>query len=343
MIRVVNPIEYKNWNDLILTMPNHSFFHTSEWSQVLWKSYRYEPFYFVDFEGEDVQSILPVMGVNSPITGKRGVSLPFSDYCEPLINNANLFQPLLDHIIDFGRKEGWKYLELRGGSNYLNNEPASESFCGHVIDLTCGTEKLFNRLKASLRRDIRRAERDGIIIEITTSTDSIKRFFYLNCLTRREHGLPPQPYSFFKNFHKTILSSNKGFVATATYKSRIISASVFLLSGKNVIYKYNASDKLFGHLNSNKFAMWTSIDWCCKNGYDNIYLGRTDIGHDGLRRFKNGWNAKEYNISYHKYSFTNHVFKQAETKIPHHLNGIIQRLPISVLQVIGSLLYRHVG
>ena len=40
---------------------------------------------------------------------------------------------------------------------------------------------------------------------ICESFESIKDFYRLNCLTRRMHGLPPQPFSFFKKIHEHII------------------------------------------------------------------------------------------------------------------------------------------
>jgi hypothetical protein len=343
MIQVVNPIEYENWNDMILNMPNYSFFHTSEWAQVLWKSYGYKPYYFVDVEDGKVDSILPVMSINSCITGKRGVSLPFSDHCEPLVYNGNHFKVVIDNALNFGRKIGWKYIELRGGGEYLQTECTSESFRGHIIDIQSGIEKLFGSLRDSTRRNIRKAEKEDVSIRIASSPDSVKDFTLLNFITRKKHGLPPQPESFFKAFYKYVIATGHGFISLASFKGKTIAASVFLLAGKKALFKYGASDEEYNHLRANNLVMWHAIQRCHALGCESIDLGRSELQNRGLNQFKAGWNPKEFTIHYYNYSFLRNKFVRSERVNVRSWNNIFRKLPIPICKAIGSLSYRHFG
>jgi len=44
------------------------------------------------------------MEVDSIITGKRGVSLPFTDYCELFLADHALWQPVLRYLTAMGKK-----------------------------------------------------------------------------------------------------------------------------------------------------------------------------------------------------------------------------------------------
>jgi hypothetical protein len=116
MIKIVNPLAYSYWDNTLLSCPGASFFHTSTWARVLQKSYHYEPLYLT-MGGDGKMAVLPVMEVNSPLTGKRGVSLPFTDYCEPIVSNDEQFEEILSYITDYGKKNGWRYIEMRGARN----------------------------------------------------------------------------------------------------------------------------------------------------------------------------------------------------------------------------------
>ena len=48
------------------------------------------------------------MEVKSVLTGLRGVSLPFTDYCDPIAKEDNQFEGLLDSVIEFGKRRRWK-------------------------------------------------------------------------------------------------------------------------------------------------------------------------------------------------------------------------------------------
>ena len=81
------------------------------------------------------------MEVSSKITSRRGVSLPFSDFCVPLGAYEDL-TPLFDAAVEFGKARKWKYLESRNDS-WSPNDANSVAFHGHVIDLKQDEDALF--------------------------------------------------------------------------------------------------------------------------------------------------------------------------------------------------------
>ena len=107
---VINPLEIENWNNLLASTPGYSFFHTDHWSDVLIKSYRYTPLYLCTRSNDSFISLMPLMEVSSPLTGKRGVCLPFTDTCEPVSENGQCFRRLIDEAVMLGKKRQWKHL-----------------------------------------------------------------------------------------------------------------------------------------------------------------------------------------------------------------------------------------
>src|SRR5437868_4430600 len=81
---IIDPTTEPAWDRLVKSRPESTFFHTSAWARVLNSAYGYKPLYFVKREGEKLSAAVCVMEVDSFLTGKRGVSLPFTDFCEPL-------------------------------------------------------------------------------------------------------------------------------------------------------------------------------------------------------------------------------------------------------------------
>jgi hypothetical protein len=76
-IDVINPITYPQWNKKIAALQGASVFHTSNWANVLSSTYGYIPKYFCTLIDGKVSNLIPIMEISSPVTGKRGVSLPF--------------------------------------------------------------------------------------------------------------------------------------------------------------------------------------------------------------------------------------------------------------------------
>ncbi|HLP77977.1 MAG TPA: hypothetical protein VK327_13790, partial [Candidatus Paceibacterota bacterium] len=142
-VRRESPLDQADWNARIARLPGTGIFHTREWAAVLHDTYGFSPVYFCATEAGRTVGLLPVMEVASWATGKRGVSLPFTDHCEPSATSKNTAELLLKVAQDFGRSRGWKYIETRGGSNVLEPDATpSLSFHSHHLDLPEQPDKL---------------------------------------------------------------------------------------------------------------------------------------------------------------------------------------------------------
>lgn len=342
-IEIVNPITHPNWDQLVLAHPNHSFFHSSAWARVLQEAYGYKPLYFTVFDSDAISACLPVMEVSSFITGKRGVSLPFSDHCEPLADHTLQFETLLSHAKEYGKKAGWKYLELRGGTAFLSGVETSSAYLGHTLDLTIGEMGLFAALRDSTRRNTKKAEKEGVEVKVSDTMDAVASFYELNQVTRKRNGLPPQPFNFFRAVHQHVLSKGLGFVVLASYRGTPIATSVFLQSGRKALYKYGASALEHRELRANNLVMWKAIERLSMRGFETLCFGRTDIGHDGLRQFKAGWGAQENRINYYRHDVRQNKFVTQQQPANGFSKMIFGKLPVPVLNAIGSLAYRHMG
>ena len=339
--QLVNPTDDPGWDALVTAHSRFSFFHGSAWAKTLQGAYGFKPVYFTASEADGRSSILPLMEVNSWLTGRRGIALPFTDDCEPLYSDAVAIRRLIQLAMAFGRTRGWKSVEWRGGRELFGEAPASLSFYGHSLDLEEEEDRMFARLESSVRRAIRKAERSGVIVTVSQSLEATKAFYLLQCKTRKKHGLPPQPFVFFRNIFEQILSKNLGMIAIASCQQRPIAASVFFQLGARAVYKYGASDESFQHLRGANVVMWEAIKWHARNGGKTLHLGRTSIGNEGLRRFKLGWGAGEQKIEYVKYDLRKNRFITETDEATGWYNRVFNLLPVGLSRLIGALLYRH--
>lgn len=142
-------------------------------------------------DNDKVLALIPVMEVKSYLTGKRGVSLPFTDFCDPIIDDQISVGNFFTFAKDFGKDQGWRYLEVRGKGYQFEKFLASASFYRHILPLADGREALFHRFRKGTKSSIKKAEKDGVKVEMFTSIESLREFYKLNCITRKFHGLPP--------------------------------------------------------------------------------------------------------------------------------------------------------
>ncbi len=343
-IENINPLDYDQWDKLIIESNQYSFFHSYEWIKVLRESYGYKPNFFILKNNRGRPALLPLMEVNSRYTGRRGVSLPFSDYCDPIIREEIAARRLWEHAIDFGKKSNWKYLDLHGGDIIFQGKNPSREFYGHLLTLNAEPNKILKQFRDSTRRSIKKAVKSGVEIQRSNSLQSMLDFYRLHCLTRKRHELPAQPIQFFKKIHEHIISKKSGFIIKALYRNKIIGVAIFFNFGKKALFKFGASDLKYQHLRMNNLIMWEAIKWYSTHGFESFCFGRTDMENVGLRRFKQGWGTKEYRIKYFKYDLnTDSLTKSNTDNMDFMLHLIFSKMPIPISRILGTLLYKHFG
>ena len=341
-IQIIDPLTYPDWDQLLLTNDKYSFFYSSEWARTLCKTYDYKARYFTSFENGNISNLFPVLEVKSCLTGKRGVALPFTDYCEPISANKEQFVEVLKFVRQYGEKGGWKYLEWRGGNDYVNGTPYHSVYVVHSVDLDKKEKELLQSFRDSTGRGIRKAAREGVHVRIDNSIQAVERFYRLHCITRKYYGVPPQPYRFFQNIQRYILSRNKGIVVLACYGEVDVAGAVFFHLGRKAIFKYAAFDRRYQGLRPNNLVMWEALKWFSRKGFQRMNLGRTELENTGLLQYKRGWGSETRIVNYYRYDLNrkDYMAKSGRTE---WLFRIFRKMPGPLLNLTGALLYKHIG
>ena len=341
-IQIIDPTVYPNWDSLLETSTETTFFHTAAWAKVLNESYGYKPLYFTIIENGKLVGFIPVMEIDSILTGKRGVSLPFTDVCDPVTRDSDVFARLFEAVIAHGREAGWKNLEIRGGNAILDKEPPAAQLVVHTLALNPEAAEVSKAFRDSTYRNILKAQKEGVTVNLEHSSAAMVAFYRLHCETRRHQGLPPQPWPFFENIFELVIAGDKGFVAVAEHLGKIIAAAVFFHFRSEAIFKFGASDRNhLGH-RPNNLIMWEAIKKYSQKGFKVLDFGRTELENIGLRQFKNGWDSDEKKLFYYQYDLKKDRFVSTSTRVKSSY-AAFKHLPIPILRLTGHLLYRHVG
>jgi hypothetical protein len=338
----ISPHSIKGWNDLIISTNGHSFFHTANWAKVLCETYGYEPYYYIQEFENKLTALIPLIEVNSIITGRRAVCLPFSDYCEPIVAGCFTQSELFKQLLVLAKEKGWRYIEFRGGFALQGVEPYS-CYYHHVLPLKGGEEYIFTNLRRNTRENLKKSIQVNLQVYSLTSLNAMTEFYRLQCITRKRHGLPPQPFKFFKKIHEHIIEKEMGKILLASYNNIIVGGAVYFYFGNRVIHKFAASDEKFRDLHANTRLAWEIILWSCQNGYHELDLGRASVDSPGLIQYKDGWRAEKKKLNYYRYDLKSASFLAAKKDTRESGHFIFNRLPVSLLKMTGSMLYRHYG
>jgi hypothetical protein len=341
-LRILDPLHDADWDRLVVSHPDCNFFHSAVWAKVLVETYGHKPFYLAFFRQCQPVALVPIMEIKSPFTGRRGICLPFSDFCCPLIFAEGESGKVLSRMSELARERNWKYFEIRGGRGMLPASAASaRQFYGHKVRLSEDSEELLIRFASPVRRAIRKAQKSDLNVQVSTTREAVLQFYRLHVRTRRRHGIPPQPLSFFLNIYREAIKAGHGFVVLAGSSSKFIAAAVFLQFGKNAVYKFGASNTSYQEFRGNNLVMWEAIRFLMQRGCQLLHFGRTDIENEGLRRFKMGWGTEEELIEYFKFDIEEKAWESNGRDGSGFHNKIFRRLPLVLNRFAGSVIYPH--
>ncbi|MEO7724358.1 MAG: GNAT family N-acetyltransferase, partial [Chthoniobacterales bacterium] len=177
--------------------------------------------------------------------------------------------------------------------------------------------------------------------ERSESWASVRDFYQLHVETRRRHGLPPQPQSFFRNIFREVIEPGYGFVIRAFLNSRCVAAAIFFQFGATAIYKFGASALAQQSFRGNNLVMWEGIRLLAQSEAKALHFGRTSLSNQSLRRFKLGWGAEEQMINYCKWNTPLGEWISGRDTASERRNAIFSRMPLTFNRVAGALLYPH--
>lgn len=345
-ISLLDSAATSDWDAYVGGHANATPCHLSSWLTSLRDTYSFEPILYVaKDEAGQTQGIFPLFRISGAFTGIRIVSLPFSDYGGPLCTSAIVEKALVERVRqDF--RSGIKYLEIRGGISEPKDMQRYNYYKRHALDLRKGIAQLQAKIdKKTILYNIRRAEKAGVVVRQENSRAGMDAFYHLNSLTRRKHGVPCQPRAFFENLFAKMIVPNFGFILVAEHESRIAAASLFLIIGKHIHYKYSASDPiLLRKLSPNHLLTWSAISWGVENGYESLDFGRTSPDNVGLIRYKNMWGMEDLELPYYYYPHIHGAVATKESGIGYRMATAMWRhLPLSVLEMSSSIIYKHLG
>jgi CelD/BcsL family acetyltransferase involved in cellulose biosynthesis len=340
----LDPLHDARWAALVDNHPRSTVFHNPNWLRALRTVYGYEPVVVTTCApGEQLTNGLVFCRIKSWVTGRRLVSLPFSDHCEPLFERQDELDIILVHTKLQVKAGEWRYVEIRP----ITCEPSRHTELSrfdtchlHSLDLGQSEAQLFRNFhKDCIQRKIRRAEREKLEYEEGTSEVLLKKFYCLVVMTRRRHYLPPQPLSWFRGL---IAAFGKDLKIRVASKDGVAVASILTLAHKKtMVYKYGCSDAAANKLGGMALLFWRAIQEAKEKGFEELDMGRSDTSQPGLIAFKEHWGATGSLLTYWTYPY------RSTGRRANWQNSLARRVvsaaPNFALELAGTLLYKHVA
>jgi hypothetical protein len=340
----LDPLTDPRWEALVNRHPRASVFHTPAWLEVLRRTYGYRPVaYALAPSSQELRSGVLLCEIKSWLTGKRLVSLPFSDHCEPLVEDPAEFQRLLAPVTRQLQAGLWRYLELRPLSRDFSEAIGHrfQRYMLHRLDLRPPIEVLYKNLHVdSIRRQIQKAEKKGLDVESGASEALLAEFYGLHVTTRRRQGVPPHPLKWFRNI---LACLGKNATLRIARSMRTPVAGVLTLEkDSTLVYKYGCSDARFHNLGAMPFVLWNMIRDGKARGILELDMGRSELDNPGLIVFKDKWGARSQELVYTRDPLASNTFRNERVQA-RTAKFVFSKCPDWALIMAGNLLYPHVG
>lgn len=351
-VQIIDPLRNHRWNRFVEQHPYGWITHLSGWKRVLDASFPHMCGYYLtlpDSKG-NIRAALPIYSVQSWLTGRRLVSIPFATLCDPLVTDAADMESLFRAAVNLSREISVPRIEIKTllASHLLNKETFLADFGlkHHYLTLGSDPELLRGRFHRScVRQRIARAEQSGLRFVKGTCECHLNHFYLLHRKTRKRKGLPPHPFKLIKSLGQSFAGSNMVDLLLC-YKGEEALAGLIVFRYKDrVSVEYAAVDAAYNHLSPIHFLFWNTIKEACLSGYRILDFGQTSMRNKSLMEFKSHWATEVSDLPHFVYPnvpAANSLHDQ-ESIGKKLLQYVCNKAPDPALTYLGDFCYRHLG
>lgn len=296
-VKSVDALDGGLWESLVESTESQ-LFHSPRWLRVLAETYGFVPRALVAVEDGAPRAGFVYCEIDD-LRGERVASLPFSDFCDPIVSDAESWRLLSKAgSFLFDRKMLMRVLQRPEplGDERLEKYRQAR---WHSVDLQRSTDEIREGLAGTTRNRLRKAEGVGAEVRPARDRDELRQFYLLHLRTRKhKYRLLAQPYRMFEIIWDEFIEAGSGTLLVAMAGGRVVAGTMFLGHQNKLYYKFNASDPAFLPAAPNDLLVWRGIEMAVADGYSMLDFGLTDWDQAGLLRFKRKYATQEGTISF---------------------------------------------
>ena len=327
-----------------------TLYYSQAWLDLISRLYGYAviPLTTTNTDGQ-IAGFLPLCSMQSPLTGRRLVTLPFSDLCPLLAVDEASANDLIDQAVSLAQRQKVRYLELRTGVNGVLAKRADliegNLYVRWLLPLSADPDLVWSKVRKPVQRQVKKSQKLGVHVRISHQRDDMAHYYRLHLQTRcKKHGMPAQPQRYFFELWDTFAGDGTLQLLLAEYQGAIIAGMMLFVSGPTIRYAYGASDERFLNLAPNDLLMWTAIKSGCALGCQALDLGRTACDNEGLMEFKRRWGAIKEPLPYYYFPHVAGLASTSESSWKYRLlTTCWKQLPLPLAGSLGGYLYKHLG
>lgn len=351
-VSLIDPLRNHRWDRFVHAHPYGWITHLSGWKRVLDRNFKHMCGYYLALTSPDggIRAALPIYAVQSWLTGRRLVSIPFASLCDPLVSEPYEMETLCDAVLRLAEQLGITRIEIRTAqAPHLLDRERFRTDCGHkhhFIRLSGDPEEVRRRFHRScVRQRILRAESSGLSIIRGRREADLMDFYLLHRVMRRKRGLPPQPYHLVKSLWQTFSGQGLAELLLCRKGAQTVAGVLLFTYKGRVSIEYSAMDAEHIDCSPLHFLLWNVIKEACRSGYQRFDFGQTKEQNKSLMDFKSHWGTEMLDLPHFLYPNDSALPSPLYNRLLARkaLHYLCNKAPDTALSYLGEFCYRHMG
>lgn len=274
-MQITEITDKKRWNDFLLQLRPNTFLQSYEWGQVQEEDGEKVRYLGLFEAGEQIGAALLVT-----VNARRGKFLlcphgplfqteeqfhqhlpAFVEHCRAIRKEDGAAALRIAPLVETSRAaDDFRKLKFRDAPLHIHAELT------WVLDITPAEEELLSGMRKTTRQAVRKAEQEGVSVEITADPQAVERFWPLYETTKTRHQFVPFSKDFLLRQATEFAHDNRMYFAFAKYQGKDVVGALFVQFGDTVFYHHGASHKLPSSVPAAQLLHFASIKEAKRRG-----------------------------------------------------------------------------
>ncbi len=319
-------------------------FHRPSWVVAVANACDHEWRYLlIEDQQDDLQAILPVHLIHSPLFGRALVSSGFAVGGGILSNSSQATQLLGEVVWKFAERHSFPSVELRGGpvpdSNWQNK---TDVYAGFVTELADNDEDQLLAIPRKQRAEVRKGQKKDLEIRIGSGESDRIDNYAVYAESVRNLGTPVFPAKLFSEILDSF--SDDAEILTVLDEGQPV-ASVLSLYHNGIVMPYWGGGTWDARrLRANDIMYYALMNHARQRGCTKFDFGRSKVG-TGAYSFKKNWGFEPEPLSYAIRTANGEEARDVNPMSPKYRLQVAlwQRLPLSIANKLGPFIAKGLG